>query len=77
MENEQKPDWITDRQWAANPNVYHWEQSLQVNKSQAQSKKPLTRARLEEQMRKRMISLGQTPQDYDNFLNEQKQVDQK
>lgn len=27
MKNQEKPTWITDEQWAANPNIYHWEQS--------------------------------------------------
>lgn len=26
MEAHIKPDWITDEQWVANPNIYYWEQ---------------------------------------------------
>jgi hypothetical protein len=33
MEKKEKPDWITDEQWAANPNVKHWEQSRDNIKS--------------------------------------------
>lgn len=27
MEEQKKPDWITDEQWKANPNVSWWEHS--------------------------------------------------
>ena len=30
-----KPDWITDEQWKANPNIYHWEQEKKGAESQA------------------------------------------
>lgn len=34
MEAQVKPDWITDKQWEANPNVYHCEQSRTVKQLQ-------------------------------------------
>lgn len=36
MDNQTKPDWITDEQWKINPNVYHWEQQKRGAESQAQ-----------------------------------------
>ena len=71
-EKQAKPDWITDKQWEANPNVYHWEQSLQVNQSKEQSKNPLTREQKVEQARINRILRGENPKDYEDFLNEQK-----
>lgn len=41
MEAQEKPDWITDQQWAANPNIYHWEQQKKGMESLEQSK-PVT-----------------------------------
>lgn len=59
MEAQIKPDWITDKQWKANPNVYHWERSRQAMQSIKQSKEqpPLTREQLEQQMINRQSSL--------------------
>lgn len=39
IENTEKPDWITDEQWAANSNVNHWERSRRVKHSIEQSRK--------------------------------------
>ena len=33
MEKTVKPDWVTAEQWAANPNVNHWERSRRLMKS--------------------------------------------
>ena len=33
MENQEKPDWITDEQWAIRPNVNHWERSRKAIQS--------------------------------------------
>jgi len=41
MEAQKKPDWITDQQWAANPNIYHWEQERKGMESIKRSK-PVT-----------------------------------
>jgi len=38
MEAQVKPDWITDKQWAANPNTYHWEQERKGMESLERSK---------------------------------------
>jgi hypothetical protein len=73
MEKQQKPDWITDEQWEANPNVYHWEQSRKAMQFLKQSQKvPITHEEVVQQMRNRRISLGLDPKDYDDLLNEQK-----
>ena len=77
MEKEQKPDWITDRQWEANPNVYHWEQNRKIGEHRELTKNrpPLTRDQIVQQARQRRISLGEDPLEYDRMINEQKQVD--
>jgi hypothetical protein len=71
MKKEHKPTWITDKQWEANPNVYHWEQSLQANQLKEQSKKPLTREKIVEQARRNRILRGENPSEYDRMINEQ------
>jgi hypothetical protein len=41
MENQIKPDWITDKQWSTVPSVEWWEDSKKQAQSIAQSK-PVT-----------------------------------
>lgn len=69
---EQKPDWITDEQWKANPNVYHWEQSRKAMQLREKSMRTVTHEQAVQQARKLRASLGQNPQVYENLLNEQK-----
>lgn len=56
-----KPDWITDAQWKANPNIYHWEQSQKAKQLHEQSANPLTREEKIEQARRNRIQLGEDP----------------
>lgn len=65
MEAQKKPDWITDEQWKANPNVYHWEQSRQAIQSvkQSQEQPPLTREQVEQQMLNRQLSFSNNIRD--------------
>lgn len=60
MEKQIKPDWITDEQWKANPNVYHWERSRAAMKSvkKMQKQPPLTRAQIEQEMLNREASIA-------------------
>ena len=69
MENEQKPDWITDRQWAANPNVYHWEQNRKIGEYQelTKNKPPLTHQEIVAQARRNRILRGEDPAVYDEM----------
>lgn len=48
MEEKVKPDWITDKQWAANPNIYHWEQERKGMES-IKNSKPVTAQEAAEQ----------------------------
>lgn len=73
MEAQVKPDWITDQQWAANPNVYHWERSLKANQSNAHSK-PVTYQQAVEQERRLRLQRGEDPKIYDDFLNKLKET---
>ena len=45
MNENKKPTWITEEQWAANPTIYHWEQSQVAMESlkQLQSQPTSTR----------------------------------
>lgn len=38
MEKKEKPDWITDRQWAAVPSEGHWLSQKRIGESIVQSK---------------------------------------
>jgi len=53
MKKEQKPEWITDEQWEANPNIYHWEQSRKALESlkQLQNLPSPTREQIIQQQR--------------------------
>jgi len=62
-----KPDWITAKEWAINPSVYHWERSRKAKLFVEQSK-PITREKAEEMMVKRYESLGLSKKDYENSL---------
>lgn len=63
METELKPDWITDAQWEANPNVYHWEQSRKaITRS-----KPVTHEEAVAQERRLRIQRGEDPAVYDEM----------
>ena len=62
-----KPDWITDKEWEINPNIYHWEQSRKAMQFVEQSK-PITREKAEEMMAKRYESLGLSRQHYEDLL---------
>lgn len=53
METQIKPDWITDEQWEANPNVYHWEQNKACAEYIAQQK-PVTQQEAAEQFERLM-----------------------
>lgn len=59
MESDIKPDWVTDEQWKANPNLYHWEQSRAAMESvkRMQEQPPLTRQQIELEMHNRQASL--------------------
>ena len=70
MKETKKPAWITDAQWATNPNVYHWERSRKAMQFIEQSK-PVTRQQAEEQERSRRIAAGEDPKVYENFLKGQ------
>lgn len=41
MENQIRPDWITQEQWSINPNIHHWKSSRKAMESLKQSK-PVT-----------------------------------
>jgi len=73
MEAKVKPDWITDLQWAANPNIYHWEQSRKAMESLKQST-PVTYEQAVEQERRNRIMRGEDPKIYDDFLNKLKET---
>ena len=66
-----KPDWITDQQWAANPNIYHWERSRKAMQYNEQST-PVTYEQAVEQERRNRIMRGEDPKVYDDFLNKRK-----
>jgi len=65
MENQIKPSWITDEQWSANPNVYHWERSRAATLSvkQSQEQLSLTREQIEREMQNRKASIGLNQKD--------------
>ena len=48
IDNQTKPDWITDEQWKINPNVYHWEQQRRGAESIARSKPATTQEKLDQ-----------------------------
>lgn len=73
MESQVKPDWITDQQWAANPNIYQWERSRKAMQYNAQSK-PVTYEEAVEQERRNRIARGEDPKIYDDFLNKLKET---
>ena len=53
IDNQTKPDWITDEQWKINPNVYHWEQQKRGAESIARSKPATTQEKLDQLTRLR------------------------
>ncbi len=59
MDKQKKPNWITDEQWEANPNIFHWERSREAMHSlkQLQEQPPLTREEVEQQMQNRKASI--------------------
>lgn len=48
MEEQKKPDWITDEQWKANPNVGWWEK-CKSRKEYIAQQKPVTQQEASEQ----------------------------
>jgi len=69
MKKEQKPSWITDEQWIANPNTYHWEQSRKAMLSleQLQKQPTPTREQVILQQRQVLINAGLSTKDFDNL----------
>ena len=75
MKKQAKPEWITDEQWEANPNVYHWEQSREAMQSLNQSQEQQTHEEIVAHQRKMLVDAGISTKDYENFLNEQKPME--
>lgn len=69
MKNQEKPTWITDEQWAANPNIYHWEQSREAMQSlkQLQNRPTPTREQVIQQQRQALINAGLSTKDFDSL----------
>ena len=69
MDKELKPKWITDEQWEANPNIYHWEQSLEAMRSlkQLQNQPIPTREQVIQQQRQALINAGLSTKDFDSL----------
>ncbi len=57
MKKEVKPDWITDRQWAAIPHVKHWEMQRRIGELQ-KLQRPLTPGEAVEQQRQAYLNAG-------------------
>lgn len=74
MNKQTKPDWITDEQWKANPNVYHWERSRAAMQSvkQLQEQPPQTHDEVVAHQRKMLVDAGISTKYFDNLQNEQK-----
>ena len=69
MEKQAKPEWITDEQWEANPNIYHWEQSREAMKSLKQllNQTIPTREQVIQQQRQALIKAGLSTKDFDSL----------
>ena len=69
MNKDQKPKWITDEQWEANPNIYHWEQSQEAMQSleQLQNRPSPTREQVIQQQRQALIKTGLSTKDFDSL----------
>lgn len=69
MDKQQKPEWITGEQWEANPNIYHWKQSLEAMESLEQLQNQLTYTKEEviQQHQHALRNAGLSTKDFDSL----------
>ena len=67
----QKPESITDRQWEANPNIYHWEQSREVMMCHEPLRKQpnTTHEKIVADQRQMLVDGGLSTKDFDKLQN--------
>lgn len=69
MEKQTKPEWITDEQWQANPNIYHWERSRAAMQSLKEMQKlpPQSHEEIVRHHRQMRINAGISTKDFDEM----------
>ena len=68
-ENQTKPDWITDEQWKANPNVHHWARLRATMQSVEQSRQspPQTPEEFLAHQRQMLVDAGLSTKAFDDL----------
>ncbi len=74
MEKTVKPDWVTDEQWEAVPNVNHWEESRKAMQSLEQLDKlpPITHEEAVAHQRKMYEEAGLSSKHLDELYKKHK-----